>query len=1355
MATEEEQQDGLMSEAPYTPEEENITELTTDEVDMIERLVWAEAGTEDETGRNAVRGVILNRLSSDRFPNTVEEVINQRGQFEPISKYGSTGKIPVPPEDLENGKYEFNEYLNVGEDASGGRTFFVNKNIAAKRGTDFNGTKPLTIGRHTFYSGYPGQAPVKVSPMSHNVTIVDSRPGTVEQLASGMMSPVIEEQNVAPASDEEVAVANTASPSAVESYTPDTAATPSPRLSNATDNALTEFTTRDRSGVDSQTQSAFGVESAGTSQNYNAEVGRVETGILDSIRQALGFADGGMAVSGNQEIEEDQPLTHPYGDGSSVSAYEPTLREQAKYKLGNFISNLTGMDERNAIDYAERWTGNPNATDGSYGIGIADFTPAGIAFGIEEAGDDFTRAKNTDDKLGMGLSVVAGGLSILEAFPLTKGVFKGAKKGLDSLADIAANMDPATVGSMGGNAFSKKAKTALAQEPVTPESVTTLAEEVFVAPKATNMNYNNTVTAYKLFRVDPNRPGELFPLYVDSKNGIKPGEWTEAISGEIDPKTGKVKSSIGNLAYRPGWHAGDLPIATHIGPTHKITADQAAKLEADGANNVFSKKNSATGEVEYFERLRAEDTVWAEVQMPAGVDWQSVADSNARIMKSGQPEAKSAHITDQIPYGGYYRYKTNPNMTGEWLISGNIKVNRVLTDAEVSKINTDAGMYGQDMPRTPYTQVKAEPLENTPDAGPAQAVLDIRAAQMELDTKDRLQPSGKDPLFNLTPEGYEKTLPEQSEVYVPRQPTGTNKPLPKNNRAASINDKIEAISDRLAERMKPWLGTEAQYFYHTGPIVDKALDMGFSKEEIYSWLRDFADSYAATSPRTKTADNLRNATLVMTKKHLGIPYDEIIGPNKGQRNEKGYAMIINKKGDVSTSGNVAKGDGLHRMLLDDLEQGGIDPNTNPKPYTFAENVYGNLDGVTVDTHAVRGALDAMNEVEPGSIPIDFISPKYRDQYLADPSSLDPATMIDDSIGSQKIGGVDMQTEYAVFSDVYRRTAEKLGVSPAEAQSMGWFGSGDSTGLASELKSVARLIEDRIDVTAQGLGKPKEEVFRMLIGREIPVLQLFATAGAGAAAVGSMDDQMEQFSKGGLTQGESEKAIRTKEGKEMADKAFKLDFSEADLNDDGKLSAYEKVRGEAVQKAIEEDGIMKAAHGGMACGCEGDCDGSCEGTMPGMIVGVDPVSGNEIPLGSDAENVRDDIPAMLSHGEYVLPADVVKWHGLKHISEMMMEAKMGLMSLHEMGQIHEVEEFYYDEEEPHSEGVEDAEVSDEDYYSEEGEGEFQEEYETPEGNEVEIAEVITEEEVPEYDDEDEVVETISYAMRSTPKIAFIR
>jgi hypothetical protein len=141
-----------------------------------------------------------------------------------------------------------------------------------------------------------------------------------------------------------------------------------------------------------------------------------------------------------------------------------------------------------------------------------------------------------------------------------------------------------------------------------------------------------------------------------------------------------------------------------------------------------------------------------------------------------------------------------------------------------------------------------------------------------------------------------------------------------------------------------------------------------------------------------------------------------------------------------------------------------------------------------------------------------------------------------------------------------------------------------------------------------------------------------------------------------------KGITTEEGKDMASKKFQLDQKKADMNNDGKLSKYEEVRGEAVQKATDNDELVEMSHGGMACGCEGDCDGSCGGGMMDGIMGYDDVSGNPIPLGSNAENVRDDIDAKLSTDEYVLPAHVVKWHGLKHIQMMQSEAEMGLMSM---------------------------------------------------------------------------------------------
>ena len=75
-----------------------------------------------------------------------------------------------------------------------------------------------------------------------------------------------------------------------------------------------------------------------------------------------------------------------------------------------------------------------------------------------------------------------------------------------------------------------------------------------------------------------------------------------------------------------------------------------------------------------------------------------------------------------------------------------------------------------------------------------------------------------------------------------------------------------------------------------------------------------------------------------------------------------------------------------------------------------------------------------------------------------------------------------------------------------------------------------------------------------------------------------------------------------------------------------------------------------------------------GGLPDNTIGQDPVSGNDIPLGSTAENVRDDIPANLSEGEIVVPADVVNFHGVKLFEDLRAEAKMGYAQMAQDGRI---------------------------------------------------------------------------------------
>jgi len=94
--------------------------------------------------------------------------------------------------------------------------------------------------------------------------------------------------------------------------------------------------------------------------------------------------------------------------------------------------------------------------------------------------------------------------------------------------------------------------------------------------------------------------------------------------------------------------------------------------------------------------------------------------------------------------------------------------------------------------------------------------------------------------------------------------------------------------------------------------------------------------------------------------------------------------------------------------------------------------------------------------------------------------------------------------------------------------------------------------------------------------------------------------------------------------------------------------------------------------------------------------VDPVSGNNVPPGSTQEEVRDDIPAQLSEGEVVFPADVVRFIGLNNLMRMRQEAKMGLKMMEEMGQMGNSDEATMPDDLPFD--INDLDMEDEEEYN---------------------------------------------------------
>ena len=148
-----------------------------------------------------------------------------------------------------------------------------------------------------------------------------------------------------------------------------------------------------------------------------------------------------------------------------------------------------------------------------------------------------------------------------------------------------------------------------------------------------------SIVAYKQFE---KRGDELHPLFIGKTRVVPQGQWIKAT---FDPTKG--------YAARPGWHAGVLPIAPHL-RTH------AGKIKPS--------------------------RVWAEVELPADVDYQSELD------RTGQKDIKG-----HVPEGGYYRFKRAKMQGSVWLIGGGVKVNRTLSDPEVREILTKKGFSKEEI----------------------------------------------------------------------------------------------------------------------------------------------------------------------------------------------------------------------------------------------------------------------------------------------------------------------------------------------------------------------------------------------------------------------------------------------------------------------------------------------------------------------------------------------------------------------------------------------------------------------------------------------------------------------------------
>lgn len=123
--------------------EEVRMEVNDDELYLLAKIIFAEAGNQPYEGMVAVGNVVLNRVESSNFPNTIKRVIYQKGQFSPVSN-GSINKKPSSKA-IEAAR----EVLKGTQVVDSGVMFFYNPDISTSRWI-FTRKVVFKVGDHVF-----------------------------------------------------------------------------------------------------------------------------------------------------------------------------------------------------------------------------------------------------------------------------------------------------------------------------------------------------------------------------------------------------------------------------------------------------------------------------------------------------------------------------------------------------------------------------------------------------------------------------------------------------------------------------------------------------------------------------------------------------------------------------------------------------------------------------------------------------------------------------------------------------------------------------------------------------------------------------------------------------------------------------------------------------------------------------------------------------------------------------------------------------------------------------------------------------------------------------------------------------
>ena len=252
-------------------------------------------------------------------------------------------------------------------------------------------------------------------------------------------------------------------------------------------------------------------------------------------------------------------------------------------------------------------------------------------------------------------------------------------------------------------------------------------------------------------------------------------------------------------------------------------------------------------------------------------------------------------------------------------------------------------------------------------------------------------------------------------------------------------------------------------WYNADPLRDKFVET-LGVDAGNRAFRKYMDMVAATSPRSDVGTNARNASFYYQKAMMGEPMPEV-----GTPNPQPYGHMAQR---------------LHQLNAQRVSGEGWDALNNPKPASFVENLVGNQDPVTVDTHAFR--LPAIHAADPR-----FLETAFQVNKDAPKQDIQKLVMSGEMpIGEALKRAAYWQTqpkanEYGAMEQYYKSLGREFGLSPAQTQASAWVGGGKLTGLASdESKPFLRFFQDRVYKTANELKMDPQDVMTRFIKGEM-------------------------------------------------------------------------------------------------------------------------------------------------------------------------------------------------------------------------------------------------------------------------------